>query len=435
MLPGSAPDIAGPREVIGRSPAQGQPSRRAALIVILMLGLSIMSYFDRIIMSVTGPAILREFSLTATELGAIYSSFMVCYALFMIPGGRLADRYGPRRLLTLMAIGSAALTALTSLGGKPGLGALIGVVPSFILIRTLLGAVSAPVYPACARMNTNWKPPHERARTWGWIAAGSGIGGALAPLLLPGLIATQGWRQAFWIAGGATFLLGVVWHFSATDYPDAHQQLHASGSQSHARPWRELLQNRDLLLLSLSYLTVNYFEYIFFYWPYYYFSQVRHTSLANTAIYTTAIWISWAIMTPVGGWAADRLGVRFGRRIGLRIIPIVTLSLGAVFTFFGARLSDPLGAAILMCLALGLAAATEGPYWTAAMEVGARQSGAASATLNTGGNIGGFLAPVLTPWIAQFAGWEWGLYAGCIVVLAGVLVWFWIGLYPNADHD
>src|SRR5262249_47380085 len=130
----------------------------------------------------------------------------------------------------------------------------------------------------------------------------------------------------------------------------------------------------------------------------------------------------------------DRLGTRFGRSLGLRIVPIVTLTMGAVFSFFGARSCDPLGAAILMCLALGLAAATEGSYWISALEVSRGQSGGASATLNTGGNIGGLLAPVATPWIAQFAGWEWGLYAGCFSALAGVLIWFWITLQPHEDH-
>ena len=147
-----------------------QDRRRGTLIVLLMVALSTMSYFDRIIMSIAGPGILREFALSETQFGAIYSAFTLCYAFLMIPGGRGADRFGPRLMLTAMAVSSGLLTALTSLGGRPRPGALIGVAPSFMAIRFILGAASAPIYPACARMSANWKAPSERAHTWGRIA-------------------------------------------------------------------------------------------------------------------------------------------------------------------------------------------------------------------------------------------------------------------------
>jgi ACS family glucarate transporter-like MFS transporter len=83
-----------------------QDRRRGTLIVLLMVALSTMSYFDRIIMSIAGPGILREFALSETQLGAIYSAFTLCYAFLMIPGGRAADRFGPRLMLTAMAVSS-----------------------------------------------------------------------------------------------------------------------------------------------------------------------------------------------------------------------------------------------------------------------------------------------------------------------------------------
>jgi sugar phosphate permease len=426
--PGGVPGVAYRAERIFMDQ---QDRRRGTLIVLLMVALSTMSYFDRIIMSIAGPGILHEFSLSETQLGAIYSAFTLCYAFLMIPCGRGADRFGPRLMLTAMAVSSGILTALTSLGGKPGLGAWLGVAPSFLVIRFILGATSAPIYPACARMSANWKAPSERAHTWGWIAAGTGIGGALAPLLFPSLIAAYGWRIAFCLAGAATLLLGVLWCLSARDYPSGGLSQNMSNGSHAIGPWWGLLRNRNLLLLSISYAAANYFEYILFYWPYYYFSQVRHTSLADTASYTTAIWVSWAIMTPLGGWITDLLGIRFGRSFSLRIVPVVALTCSAVLLFFGVRLSNPLEAATLMCFALGLAAATEGPYWTAAAEVGGRQVGAASATVNTGGNAGGFLGPLLTPAIASWIGWERGLYAGCLVALGGVITCLTISLRPD----
>ena len=116
-----------------------KPTRSAGIdrvrvcIVLLMFGFSVMSYFNRTIMSIAGPVIMKEFSLTETEMGSVYSAFLWSYALLMIPGGALADRFGPRIVLTTMAIGSAVFTALTAWGGVPGLGVYLGIIPSFLI--------------------------------------------------------------------------------------------------------------------------------------------------------------------------------------------------------------------------------------------------------------------------------------------------------------
>src|SRR6266849_9938463 len=136
--------------VIASSPGSASFERRRAGIVLLMVAFSIMSYFDRIIMSIAGPFIMRESHVSETQMGAIYSAFIFSYGILMIPGGRLADRFGPRRVLTVMGLGAAAFTGLTALGGRPLFGIWLGVFPSFLMIRLGLGVVTAPLYPSCA---------------------------------------------------------------------------------------------------------------------------------------------------------------------------------------------------------------------------------------------------------------------------------------------
>src|SRR5262245_35901092 len=88
------------------TPAAPPRIRRMRIgIVVLMFAFSVMSYFNRTIMSIAGPGIMNEFALTETQMGSVYSSFLWGYALFMIPGGALADRFGPRLVLTVMAAG------------------------------------------------------------------------------------------------------------------------------------------------------------------------------------------------------------------------------------------------------------------------------------------------------------------------------------------
>src|SRR5262249_10843781 len=153
---------------------------------------------------------------------------------------------GPRIVLTFMALGSALLTGLTALGGRPGLGAYIGIIPSFLAIRLAMGVFAAPEYPASGRMNANWTPLSDRARVWGWIASGAGLGGAVSPLLFTWMSARYYWRGVFLVSGLASAALGIVWYWYARDCPDEQRSPVAAARQKilpHAS-WKELLTNR-----------------------------------------------------------------------------------------------------------------------------------------------------------------------------------------------
>jgi MFS family permease len=409
-----------------------EPAHRAAPfaprrtgIVLLMVAFSIMSYFDRIIMSVAGPLVMREMRLSETQMGVIYSAFIFSYGILMIPGGRLADRFGPRRVLAVMGLGAAAFTALTALGGRPLFGIWLGVFPSFLMIRLGLGVVTAPLYPSCAIMNSRWTPIAQRARVWGWVASGTGIGGALAPLVFAWMTEQYGWRKSFVTSAAVTGALGVLWYFYARDFPPVVHAPAMTGPKTRT-PWRSLFMHRPLILLTLSYAATNYFEYIFFYWLFYYFSQIRHASSRESAISSAVIWIAWAIMTPVGGWISDRLVARLGVKNGRRLVPALGLTAAGILLIAAINLTAPVPMVILLFLTLGLAAATDGPYWVSASDLGSKHVGAAAGILNTGGNVGGFLAPIMTPFAAARLGWSWALYAGSLIVVIGAVLWFFI---------
>ncbi|HUJ22613.1 MAG TPA: MFS transporter [Bryobacteraceae bacterium] len=394
-------------------------------IVILLVSLSVMTYIDRIIITIAGPGIMKEFSISETHMGSVYSAYLLSYSILMIPGGFFADVFGPRLALAAMAFGSALFTGLTAFAGSPGLGTYIGIVPSFLVMRLGMGICAAPEYPSSGKMNANWNPPAARARVWGWIAAGAGIGGACTPLLFSWMNAHYGWRGAFFAAALGSALLGGIWYGYVRDYP-AEEKPSASGRKRRTTPWKALLTNRDLMLLTAGYFTVNYFEYIFFFWLYYYFGQIRKMGMEQSAIYTTLMWIAWIVMTPIGGWLSDRLMKAFGVRRGRRIVPVAGLALSALLVFIGTNVTDTLPTVVLLCLSLGVAASSDGPYWAAAIDASGEHSGTGSAIFNTGGNLGGMLAPVVTPAIARVAGWSWGLYAGGLLVLLGTAVWFFV---------
>lgn len=389
-------------------------------------------------MSIAGPVIMKEFHLSEGAMGAVYTAFLMSYAAMNLPGGLLADRFGPRLVLTVMALGAALFTGLTALGGKPGLGSYLGIVPAFFLMRLAMGFFTGPLYPSCARTSANWISESQRARVWGLIAAGGGLGGALSPILFSWMMRIYGWRMSFWLAAITTGALGLIWFWYVRDHPSPHPSIIDGESVSAVEvgtvqqpsragptPWRRLLTDRNLMLLSLGYFTVSYFNYIYFYWIYYYLGEIRHLGTTESAVATTMIFLTWTVMSPLGGWISDRLVVCYGQKIGRRIVPIIGLTLAALLLCVGINLTGTVAAVASLCLSFGFSSCSEGPYWVATISVGGRHVGAACGILNTGGNLGG-VAPYIAPLIAVHAGWAWSLYAASIILMVAVLTWFFI---------
>jgi ACS family glucarate transporter-like MFS transporter len=409
--------------------------RAEIVLVALMVACSVMSYFDRTIMSIAGPQIMKEFDLSATQMGSIYSAFILSYAIMMIPGGHVADRLGPRLTLLLMNLSAALFTGLTALGGEPGLGSVLGVVPALITIRLGLGGGSAPLYPACARMSAHWIPIAHQGRVQALIIAGSSMGGAVSPILFSWLMSRYRWRIAFVIAAVATAGLAVLWFSSVRDHPAG---IHSAKISSTIREpprtaWRRLFTNRNLMLLTLAYFSMGYFQYIFYYWIYYYLGQVRHVGFSESARYTTIIFVTMGIMMPLGGWLSDRLTRSYGGKFGRRVVPIVGLSLGALLLYVGTVVPGTAVTVLLLSLATGFASWCEGPFWASTIEVAGKQVGAACGILNTGGNVGGFLAPIVTPYVASRAGWSWGLYSGSLMAIVGVIACYFVD--PTSQNN
>jgi ACS family glucarate transporter-like MFS transporter len=384
-----------------------------------MFALSAMSYIDRTAMSIAAPTIIREFRLSETEMGTVFSAFILSYAVLMAPGGRLADRLGARLVLGLVSTGASLFTFLTAAVGRIPFPAL----PSLLGIRLGLGACTSPLYPACARMTFRWLPVSQHARTQGFILSGAAVGSAITPILFARLIALYGWRVSFALAGVATALLGLVWFYAARDRPTGTATAPGVRDGGGSLSWRPLFTNRNLALLTLGYFTLNYFEYIFFYWIYYYFGEIRKAGAERSAVYTTIMLLTMAAMMPLGGWVSDRLTPRWGARTARRNVALAGMILSAVLLYIGTSLDRPLPVVALLSLALGFCVTAEGPFWASAIEAGGVQSGSATGIMNGIGNLGGLLAPVLTPFIAQRAGWSWGLYAASLFVLAGAISW------------
>jgi MFS family permease len=398
---------------------------RHAILVALMFGFSVMSYFDRTILSIAGPSIMKEFDIPPPHMGWVYSAFILGYAIFMIPGGWVADRLGPRNTLALMGLAAALCTALTPLGGMRMLAGSMGVVAVLFAVRFALGVVSAPLYPACGRMGAQRIHPVHQGRAQAFIIAGACMGGAVSPIVFSWMMSIFRWRGSFYLAAVATALGALIWLAYVRELPSETEHRHSSVRGFDWALWRRLLTDRNLMLLTFAYFTLGYFEYIFFYWIYYYFGEVLHTGYERSARYTTVIFLTMMVIMPLGGWISDRLTRSYGEKFGRRIVPMTGLTLAAILLYLGTMASEGVTVA-LMAVSIGMGSVCEGPFWALAIDIGGEQVGAAGGILNAGGNIGGFFSPVVTPYVALHLGWTWGLYLGSVMVILGAVACYFV---------
>jgi MFS family permease len=417
------------------------------------MAFSFMSWFNRVSMPVADDQLMAEFCFTPTQIGWISSALLFAYALCMTPGGWFIDRFGPWAALVAMGFGSALFGTLTALGGS-GVSAAGLAFSSFLVIRAWMGVFTAPIYPASARIVSRWVTFPQRAWANGLITGAAPLGIACAHVVFGALIDSYGWRMAFVITGTCTGLLALLWAGYATDYPGQHRSTNAaerqliwsSGPQTHmpekkdavdppARAsWWLLLRNRSLVLLTLSYAAVGYFEYLFFFWTEYYFKGVLHLPVEQSRWYATVASLAMVVTMPLGGWLSDRLVRHFGYRLGRALVPAGGM-VGGAFTLYAATYTTtPEWVLAWFILAHGAIGATEGSFWATAIDLGGRRGGTSAGICNTGGNAGGLVAPVATPWIGTHLSWTWSLNLSCLICLLGAGLWLWIDPNQRADE-
>jgi MFS family permease len=406
-------------------------------IVALLVSYSFMTWFNRVSMSVAyNERIKDEIGISPEAIGFVYSAFFFAYTIFMTPGGWFIDRFGARMSLIVMGFGSAIFCGLTGLAGIATIVAGGLALYALFVIRSLMGIFTAPIYPAAARMVSHWIPLSQRAWVNGLVQAAAAVGIATTFPLFGALIDIVDWQAAFLIAAIITAMMALAWAFYATNFPSEHHRVNESErrfiEEQHlekavvpdSTDWLVLLRNRSLVLLTVSYAAVGYFEYLFFFWMQYYFKEVLH--LEESRIYAAILNLGLGVGMIAGGWAADRMRRRYGGWRGRALVPMLGLFSGAVLLVLGILTTEIWATVALLAAAMAAVGAVEAPTWTLAVELGGRHGGTAAAICNTGGNFGGWIAPILTPFVSGLAGWQWGISLGGMIGVAGAVLWCWI---------
>ena len=412
------------------------------ILIFWMFVISAIAYLDRVNIAIAGHSIAQEFGLDNIRLGWVFSAFVFGYALFQAPGGRLADRFGPRKILTIGTIWWAVFTSLTALVSAGVAHALL----TLIAVRFALGVGEAVVYPSSNRLVAAWIPTQERGLANGLIFSGVGAGAGMAPPLITFILVQYGWRWAFWISALMGLVVGALWYLLARDKPEEHSwvkpaelaHIKAGLPQSQVQKplaWGTIFRSKNVLAISLSYFCYGYVAYIFFAWFFIYLSNVRGLDLKSSSYYGMLPFIAMAICSPLGGWVSDVLGKRFGKRIARCGIAAASILLSAVFLAMGPVAHDARIASMVLAGGAGALYLSQSAFWSVTSDIAGRSAGSVSGVMNMGNQMGGVVTASLTPFLAKHFGWGVPFYVAAAISVVGALAWLAVDPSKNLTNE
>ncbi|KAA5831926.1 MFS transporter [Saccharopolyspora hirsuta] len=383
----------------GTGPARGGTGKvRYAVLAVLFTGIAI-NYVDRATISVAMPFMSDELGLSDAVAGVVLSAFFWTYAAGQMPGGFLADRLGPRKMLMIASLVWGLSTMAMGLAWG---------VASLIVLRLLLGIGESPAFPASAQVVSRWFPRSERSFASATFNNGNPVGATLSVPLVALAIATFGWRWAFALAGA----LGVVWALVWWKFyrePREHPGVGAAelahiehGQEAEVPPgeavsWGQLFRFRAVWAMMIGFFCVNFVAYFFITWFPTYLVKTYGLSLLKFGFYGMIP----GIASMIGGWCGGLLSDHLVRRgVSLTVarkIPLVGGLLGTSVIAL-AVVSPSMGVA-LTALSASYFCSTfaAASVWALPADFAPTPGhvGSLGGIQNTAANVAGIVSPVL----------------------------------------
>jgi ACS family glucarate transporter-like MFS transporter len=418
----------------------GQSTKARHGVVGLLVLLFAITYLDRVCISVAGPRMQEDLHIDPIGWGWVTGIFTLSYCLFEIPTGVLADRIGPRRVLTRIVLWWSAFTALT--------GAMTSYYP-LLLTRFFFGAGEAGAFPNASVVVSRWFPPAQRATMSGVTLMASQIGGAIAPLLVVPIQSRYGWRASFFVFG----LLGVgwatVWYTWFRDSPAEksgvrqweqlqNTELHAS--TAHRFPWRIALHSQSALALLATAFCYVYVYNFFQTWFHTFLAKGRGFSEENL-LFSALPYIVAACTNLTGGAMSDALVRRVGLKRGRRTLGAAALASAGLFTIAAMLTRQQILTVILLALVYGAITFQQSAVFGVCLDIGQRHAGAMVGLMNTAGQVGGLVGSVAYGYIvARFGSYDAPFVPMAALLFLGAMFWLKIdasqelSIQPPAAH-
>ncbi|KQL52813.1 hexuronate transporter [Heyndrickxia shackletonii] len=396
-------------------------------VVILFLFLAgVVNYLDRSALSVGAPFIRHDLTLTDTQMGIIFSSFSVGYAIFNFLGGMASDRFGAKLTLFVAMIVWSLFSGAIVLA--------VGFV-SMIVIRVLFGMGEGPLSATINKMVNNWFPPSNRASVVGLTNSGTPLGGAISGPIVGFIAISFGWRYSFI----AIMLIGLIWALfwwkfvkeKPSDSASAELEIAAAKERDQSGKKYSLtfyLKQKTVLFTAFAFFAYNYILFFFLTWFPSYLVDARGLSVKDMSVVTVIPWILGFLGLALGGIVSDffykkfiKKGVLFSRKLVL----VTCLFLSAVCIGFAGVVTTTVGAVTLVALSVFFLYLTGAIYWAIINDVVDQNNvGSVGGFMHFLANTAGIIGPTLTGYLVDKSGTFTAAFilAGALAVVASLAV-------------
>jgi ACS family glucarate transporter-like MFS transporter len=416
------------------------PTHARHVVTAFAVTLAVITYVDRVGISVAVPLISQDLALTSIQMGWALSAFGWAYAAFEIPGGWLGDRIGPRRVLMRIVLWWSFFTAATGWAWNAS---------SLIVIRGLFGAGEAGAFPNLTRVFTTWLPKVERERAQALLWMATRISGAFTPLLVALLIEAISWRRTFELFGVIGAVWAILFYRWYRDSPSEHPAVNkaelallppeSETAIAHGGvPWRVIFSNPHVWLLSIQYMCLAYGWWFYVNWLPTYLRNARGTSFRMGALLAGLPLLLGAVGCLLSAFLAPRLT----RALGSVSLARRTLAVGG---FIGAsvsivvftRISDPVAAMFVLGMAGFFNDFAMPVAWASTMDIGGRYSGTVSGAMNMMGSIAGASSTLFVGYLLAWTSGNWTLtfYISAGIYLVGAVCWLFLDSHSPAVRE
>ena len=422
-------------------------SRQRYVLLSILFFHSVNTYMDRACIASAVDYIIEELKISTEMWGLILGIFSIGYALFQIPSGWIADRFGPRKALTIVVSVWSCFTALT--------GAARSAIQMLVL-RFLFGVGEAGAFPGATQAFFRWVPVKERGLAHGINFSGSRLGAAFSLFLMPWLIIQIGWRWTFVVNGVIGIIWATIWLIWFRDNPKDNPKVNQAELEYIERgrvsdfttsikaSFAEVFTSLNMSLAMLQYFASNVTFFISLSWlPSYIKNQWPDDP---HAIYYSAVPLFFAAFA---NWIAGSMVTglfKKGYHVNSRRITAITgFSLGVIGLILATQtknldfLTTDKAQLLWFVFCFGLATfgvdMTLSPSWAFCNDIGGVNSGAVSGSMNMVGNIGAALSAIVFPLLLNK---ETGSANNFFMLAAGlnfIAIVTWCFMNPNRQRD
>ncbi|MBR1414649.1 MAG: MFS transporter [Prevotella sp.] len=379
--------------------------KRKNIILTMLVLLGMVTFLDRINISVAGSSIMADLALSPAQWGWVQSAFILSYGLMQIPMGALGDRYGHRKILAAIVLWWSVFTAFTGLAGG---------LASLLVIRFMFGIGEAGSSPCSTGVISRWFRKDEVGKAQGYVWAASRLGGALTPFVVIPVMAWVGWRAAFYLLGALGVVWAAVWYLYYRDKeasPDTSKGGEdistgsvSSGQKPGASLWHTLLHARQFWLICAMYFFYAFGSWFFFSW-FPTFMELGRGFAKSELTYAVAVPFVMSMAGNIaGGYLTDRLTRKYGIKVGRKALGSTSLAVSAVCMFLAAFIPGKMAVFVFLSLCFGIFDLMLPSAWALCIDLGKRHAGTLSGAMNTAGNIGGFCCGILFGQLVQSSG-------------------------------